>query len=83
VSSDDAEVGVSDPLKLCQVKDPDTQKRRIENIRRNRRVAVAAERELAQYSIRSTAVLYMKYYSTLHEVLEYLIVSTGHGLKHG
>ena len=36
VASDGIEVGVSDPLKLCRVKDPDTQKRRIENIRRDR-----------------------------------------------
>ena len=36
VSSDGIEVGVSDLLKLCRVKDPDTQKRRIENIRRDR-----------------------------------------------
>ena len=36
VASDGIEVGVSDPLKLSRVKDPDTQKRRIENIRRDR-----------------------------------------------
>ena len=34
--SDDAEVGVSDPLRLLRVKDPDIQKRRIRNIRRYR-----------------------------------------------
>ena len=37
VASDGIEVGVSDLLKLCRVKDPDTQKRRIENIRRDRK----------------------------------------------
>ena len=36
VASDGIKVGVSDLLKLCRVKDPDTQKRRIENIRRYR-----------------------------------------------
>jgi len=37
VASDGIEVGVSDLLKLSRVKDPDTQKRRIENIRRDRK----------------------------------------------
>ena len=80
MSSDDAEVGVSDPLGLLRATGPDTPPATPTD---GWRIAVAAKRELTQYSIRSTAVPYTKYYSTLHEVLEYLLVSTGHGLKHG
>ena len=46
VSSDGIEVGVSDLLKLCRVKDPDTQKRRIENIRRDRIFSVLIRKRL-------------------------------------
>ena len=76
MSSDDAEVGVSDPLSKA-LRLP-----WLTLFLDGWRVAVAAKWELTQYSTRSTAVPYMKYYSTLHEVLEYLLVSTGHRLKH-
>ena len=78
VSSDDVEVGSLTPWGYCGQQDLILLRLRPTD---GWRVAVAAERELAQYSLWSTAVLYTKYYSTLHEVLEYLLVSTGVGLS--